>query len=312
MSKLFIIGNGFDIAHGLPTSYDDFRKYLSNTYMNNKCEVDAMPMIPTVSIGSKGEEICDMEEVANFLVYIISEAEPDGNKWGDLEASLGRLDYDEAFEMLPEELDDDGDINYWRESYNNEDMASNLYSVVVYVKELFAEWVENIDIKVASAKSSFSTLLKSDDIFLTFNYTETLEDLYEVNEESVCHIHGRQGENILFGHGDANDYTDEYMRKNIGSENSLTELNNFLKKDTEKALEDNKQFFDGINNTIREVYSIGFSFACVDLIYIREICEKLPDNAVWYLNNFNPNDIPIFQKKLKECGFKGSFSTFII
>ena len=102
------------------------------------------------------------------------------------------------------------------------------------------------------------------------------------------------------------------MRKNIGSENSLTELNNFLKKDTEKALEDNKQFFDGINNTIREVYSIGFSFACVDLIYIREICEKLPDNAVWYLNNFNPNDIPIFQKKLKECGFKGSFSTFII
>ena len=196
MSKLFIIGNGFDIAHGLPTSYDDFRKYLSNTYMNNKCEVDAMPMIPTVSIGSKGEEICDMEEVANFLVYIISEAEPDGNKWGDLEASLGRLDYDEAFEMLPEELDDDGDINYWRESYNNEDMASNLYSVVVYVKELFAEWVENIDIKVASAKSSFSTLLKSDDIFLTFNYTETLEDLYEVNEESVCHIHGRQGENI--------------------------------------------------------------------------------------------------------------------
>ena len=148
-----------------------------------------------------------------------------------------------------------------------------------------------------------------------FNYTETLEDLYMVNKESVCHIHGRQGENILFGHGDANDYTDEYMRKNIGSENSLTELNNFLKKDTEKALEDNEQFFDGINNTIREVYSIGFSFACVDLIYIREVCEKLPDNAVWYLNKFNPNDIPIFtniQKKLKECGFKGSFSTFII
>lgn len=28
MSKLFIIGNGFDKAHGLKTSYWDFRNYL--------------------------------------------------------------------------------------------------------------------------------------------------------------------------------------------------------------------------------------------------------------------------------------------
>lgn len=30
--KLFIIGNGFDIGHGLPTQYWDFRKYLENVY----------------------------------------------------------------------------------------------------------------------------------------------------------------------------------------------------------------------------------------------------------------------------------------
>ena len=28
--KLFIIGNGFDIGHGLPTHYWDFRTYLEN------------------------------------------------------------------------------------------------------------------------------------------------------------------------------------------------------------------------------------------------------------------------------------------
>ena len=28
MSTLFVIGNGFDRAHGLKTSYWDFRKYL--------------------------------------------------------------------------------------------------------------------------------------------------------------------------------------------------------------------------------------------------------------------------------------------
>ena len=28
MSNLFIIGNGFDIAHGLPTKYADFKNIL--------------------------------------------------------------------------------------------------------------------------------------------------------------------------------------------------------------------------------------------------------------------------------------------
>lgn len=28
MKRLFIIGNGFDIAHGLPTRYLDFREFL--------------------------------------------------------------------------------------------------------------------------------------------------------------------------------------------------------------------------------------------------------------------------------------------
>lgn len=39
----------------------------------------------------------------------------------------------------------------------------------------------------------------------------------------------------------------------------------------------------------KEVYSIGFSFADVDLIYIKEICRKLSVDAVWYLNDFLGN-----------------------
>lgn len=312
MSKLFIIGNGFDSAHCLATSYDEFRKYLCDTYMNGKSGEEYMPIVPTVTVGTKGEDICDMEEVAKFLFYLISIAEPDGSKWSDLEASLGRLDYDEAFDLLPEELDDDGDINYWRELYNNEDMASNLYTVVSYVKDLFAEWVDDIDIEIAKAKPGFLSLIEPEDIFLTFNYTETLEAVYGINKDSVCHIHGRQGENILFGHGNTEDYTDEYMSKNIGSENLLTELDNFLKKDTKQALKEHKHFFDDIDDTIKAVYSIGFSFADVDLIYMKEICRKLSEDVVWFLNDFKPSDIPMFQTKLKECGFKGRFATFSV
>lgn len=28
MSSLFIVGNGFDIAHGIPTKYSDFRMFI--------------------------------------------------------------------------------------------------------------------------------------------------------------------------------------------------------------------------------------------------------------------------------------------
>lgn len=147
---------------------------------------------------------------------------------------------------------------------------------------------------------------------MTFNYTETLEEVYGVNKDRICHIHGKQGENILFGHGNTRDYTDEYMKKNIGSESSLTELDNFLRKETEQALIEHKHFFDGIDDTIREVYSIGFSYADVDLIYIKEICKKLDVDALWYLNDFSLTDIQIFQKKLKECGFRGNFATFSV
>ena len=32
MTKLFIIGNGFDTAHKLPTGYSDFRDYMYENY----------------------------------------------------------------------------------------------------------------------------------------------------------------------------------------------------------------------------------------------------------------------------------------
>jgi hypothetical protein len=32
MPNLFIIGNGFDIAHGLPTKYKHFRQFLVDVY----------------------------------------------------------------------------------------------------------------------------------------------------------------------------------------------------------------------------------------------------------------------------------------
>ena len=73
-----------------------------------------------------------------------------------------------------------------------------------------------------------------------------------------------------------------------------------------------RKFFDSIDAGIKEVYSIGFSFADVDLIYFKEICKKLSVDTVWFLNDYNSDDIPKFQKRLRKCGFKGKFDVFHI
>ena len=56
MSKLFIIGNGFDRAHCWATSYDDFRKYLCKTYTHCKSGDD-----------EKKKALCGCWKTANFL-----------------------------------------------------------------------------------------------------------------------------------------------------------------------------------------------------------------------------------------------------
>ena len=99
MKKIFIIGNGFDTAHGLHTSYEDFRRFLCDQYIVDEEMNDAIVTIPEVSIGPKGDLVCDEDEVADFLIKIISVAEPNSEYWSELEASLGRLDYSEVFDL---------------------------------------------------------------------------------------------------------------------------------------------------------------------------------------------------------------------
>ena len=75
-------------------------------------------------------------------------------------------------------------------------------------------------------------------IFLTFNYTETLEVLYGIPEENVCHIHGKRG-----GETESFSRTCEKKRPrqfqvHIGADHILQEIDMQLKKDTIGALEE--------------------------------------------------------------------------
>lgn len=267
--KLFIIGNGFDLSHNLKTTYEDFHEYLRNNY-NYK---ENLFNIPESSILPDGSKKYDDDEVVTILMDLISQAEGIGENWSDIETSLGLLDYDVYLDtyddVYVDEDGDDGD-NLWKSAYLYEDISADLNNCTVEIKELFSDWVNTIDIDNCAPKHKFLDLINVEkDIFLTFNYTTVLEDIYDV--KNVFHIHGIQGGRIIIGHGEERE---NFENKYIGSEHSLQQIHEDLKKNTNELIKTCRLFKINFSD-IDEIYSYGFSFSKVDMPYIEGICNKV-------------------------------------
>lgn len=305
MKKLFIIGNGFDLSHKIHSSYEHFHQFLEKNYTDE--DNDSL-IIPESFMLPDGEIAFDDTQVIIFLRRIISEAEQNSKQWSDIETSLGKLDFTE---FLDDWFESDEDDNEWHRVYRNEYNSADIAGATIKIQDYFREWIDSIDLSDLNQKEDFQKLMdKDNDLFLSFNYTLTLEKLYSA--KNVCHIHGKQGEYLLFGHGDDTDNTDYYMRNYIGSKNVLQELHKSLRKDTRKALINNSKFFDLIQEGIDQIFSYGFSFSCVDLIYIKELCSRVDTtNLTWFLNDYDDeNKRNIFIKRIRACGFRGEFKTF--
>ncbi|MCY9002112.1 bacteriophage abortive infection AbiH family protein [Bacillus spizizenii] len=309
MSSLFIIGNGFDLAHGLPTRYKDFYNYLLKTYP------DAEGLDPSFSIQPSGMPDGSLEfkkcELVAFLIKIISEVS--GEDWNDFESSLGRLNFNNDLSALSTLFkDEEHDSSDFRMANRNEDVSGNFLLASLKIKDLFSEWINTVDISNVKPKDSFAQLInRMGDTFLTFNYTPVLELVY--GAYFVYPIHGQQNNEIIIGHGEE-DYK-EIINSYVGSEYSLSKIHSALRKNTEEIIKlAQKEFFELLPNDIEKVYSYGFSFSDVDLPYIKELCKRLDTkNITWFLNDFNYEETgELFKNKIKECGFKGDFSVFSI
>ena len=75
MSNLFIIGNGFDLSHGIKSSYKDFREYLKRKYAPTEHEIYD---IPTINL----EHIYDYSDIADFWFNVFD------IEWSKFEDSL--------------------------------------------------------------------------------------------------------------------------------------------------------------------------------------------------------------------------------
>lgn len=254
LMKLYIIGNGFDLAHGLPTSYWDFRKYLKAAHP---------------------EFLQKFEE--HYDIYpSMTEEEKKEYLWNRFESNLANIDEDSII--------DSGtsiDMNLESGDVGIEDTLYIFYTDEYrYIQKLatyLKEWVRSIRIRDCLPRVS-QINNNNNDLFLTFNYTATLENVYLIQPNKVIHIHGSLREYTLdpvIGHGST-----ERIKK---IEEKISEA---------EALFDEKWL--SICRVIRDYYKTTLKDINRYSICLQQIKKTCPDEIVVVGHSLDGIDLPYF------------------
>lgn len=207
MKNILIIGNGFDLAHNIPTSYNHFLKYLvdNNSAINkeyivdnsdrqfhkvsNKAYIKKDPLRKYV-ISSKNL----------FLIAICKEV--NSNNWCDIE-----------------------ELYFRKLKVSTESNITVLNKEFKQIQNLLEEYLDQLPL--SNSIESFSQFFKyveneGETLCVNFNYTNTLNELYANNFEYI-NIHGslKNIDNpIIFGYSATEIENEELLNK---------ENNEFLK-----------------------------------------------------------------------------------
>lgn len=325
MSRLIILGNGFDLHYGLPTKYKEH-------------------LVPILKKNNK-----DFFKIVDSIYF-------KGNPklWSEFEGEIGVIkdddilhkkfsdDLNEIFEIQPE--------NYSLESERYHDVSISEYDAAQqasestpnfktafkenneeFLKRAFSFLEEGLREMCYKAEKKLKELLVKneinrdfnfikDDRFITFNYTNTLEQIYEyIPKDNICHLHeslknrkllvfGNSQEKIIpsictfseenpyfdsnFNHEDESDSHRSYREKVTLADQDFNEYNDAANKILDKF---NKKFekiiqMDNLedflsNKDINEIWVFGTSFGDVDIPYYRYIKSKYP-HAKWYISYY--------------------------
>lgn len=281
LSRLVIIGNGFDLAHGLHTKYSDFMEYLCS--YEKEPETIYGRFVRLDSISPRDQE-------KHRFYEAISKYIPEQDLWSSFEEALSFLDYEQIQEDNSCYFLDYGDDN-WRDSANH-DFQYMIEEDLAFAKDIshyFLEWILHINTNVSPVVSS--NMLNRSCLFLNFNYTDTLEKVYGIPTSNILYIHGNalRGNNLILGHHDATLFQGKtipafnaaeehgiYM-EDIEEDFRLQEAKGIIKdyfrktyKDTTSIIQRNQAFFYSLN-LISEVYILGHSLSAIDFEYFLEI-----------------------------------------
>lgn len=328
MNKLFIIGNGFDLMHKIPSRYEDFRQYLVTMLEKMEGKSYRQYDFTNDSIITSNYIESPTNEILTILYFLsVAESNLTDNKnsktsydsngqimWKNIENSVGKLDYSAFINLYFCESEND-------EEFRNNDINMGIISpykeVLGKIHDYFKEWVNQISITNISKNQVIEKYFDGNSLFLCFNYTNTLEKIYNINKKNICYIHGKAKDNnkIFFGHGNNRTYEDYVASNNnlnyLSACDAYLDINDVLCKPVQDIIENNLEFFTGLHN-INTIYSYGFSYGSVDKPYIKKICSCIKtSNSKWSINSYpSEEEKNEYKKFIKECGYDGDIGEF--
>jgi len=298
MRNLIIIGNGFDLAHGIKTSYNDFiEDFFDNKFFKNKNDYSGILECPVTHINRLYELKMYLNRIEikfknKFLKLLLQGML--SNNWCDIESkyfeelnyckSNGKNRYEGRY-TKPKELNDDFEV----------------------IKKHLAKYLKEEEGKVKKV-DSYEVFFKSfgistdNALILNFNYTRTIENLYgNFIKCPIIHIHGElenEDNPMIFGYAANHEESREFLSKNdkeymrnikkhcYKRTDNKNRLHKFLNKCSGKADKYNKI----------DVFLLGHSCGLSDKLILNEIFNHSDIQEIrtfYYENHENYFDIQV-------------------
>ena len=295
--SLYVIGNGFDMLHGVRSSYYDFSR----------------------TLGKK----------SSVRFYLEKYLKTD-DLWADFEGALGKINIEAMCQ--PYIIDNFLDING---AYDEDAGAAEIYmsaemavepiiSMSTELMDRFRKWISSLHTNTNDRP--LCNVIKGGKV-LNFNYTEFVEDLYGADAGNICYIHGcrkktgRGRQRLILGHiPGANDaayeFEDDYSAIDNLDEHAqllydvqqialqmVVEADDTLTKKCKEIIQSNQPFFDGLAD-IRQIVTIGHSLYPVDWDYFAEIikCNKDRNRMQWFFGCYGNGDLERVQTFINTFG----------
>lgn len=273
MTTLYVVGNGFDRRHDLPTSYACFYDFAKET----------------------------LDEIEAYYSFGVNQAAP----WCDFESSLGCFNW-EYFYRAYNNIDPSAEDFRPGFVYGLEDdLREQADQHVEAIRECFREWIIGIDTSTANVRMAFADNAR----FITFNYTSTLQDIYGIASPRILHIHG-QAENfdeLIFGHGETREEEPELDVNGDSNRTIFSDAEDAakypfyaLQKPVKDILSRHNEFFCSLSS-VTDIIVVGHSLNKIDLPYFRKIFEQTP-LAKWTVCIFTLEEKAHRMQALIECG----------
>ncbi|PJJ67337.1 bacteriophage abortive infection AbiH family protein [Chryseobacterium geocarposphaerae] len=287
MTKLYIIGNGFDRYHDLPTNYSDFHIFVNKT--NHDLE----------------------NTFEEYFTFNVKQSSNNQYLWTNFEYDLSTFN-SKAF------FDDINQIDILDENFKpsylfalEDDLEQETEILLNKIRDAFENWLTDLNLESAEKKLD----LEENSLFLSFNYTMTLEEVYQISSEKILHIHGDvendQG-SMIFGHNKTVkkqplfDENSESTRTPFSDSEANAQQTFFaLQKPVKDTIRNNHSFFKSLSK-INDIIVLGHSLNSIDMPYFKMIKKYSNEAAKWKISYYSNDEKARHLKSLRKIGIQES------